>query len=754
MSESDESPNLPAQAGPDSLARLNDPPFLEPQSATEYFNRGFALRAASRHVEALAAYDRALGLRPDYVEALSNRGYLLAELGRNSEALESFERALAVRPDLPPALIGSGLVLQRLKRPTESLARFDAALALDPRDVGLTGGNFVATYHDRAADPGGDIRARLYSPDGAPLGADFAIDAGANDDTTATVSELFGGGFVVTYERDFGGGDTDIRARVFNSAGTDLSGLITVDTAAGAQAAPWVAGLNFGGFVVVWQDAVDGGVWMRRYDNSGTALAAEQLIDTAGANTDIHVQALNDGGYAVAYTDTGWGTGQDITFQIFNANGTARTSFIKANSAAAPGGLDAGNQNLPTITTMGDIIVVGWVDPASATSFAQAFDAAGNRLGAIDAVNSGVIEHEIAGLSGGRLAVVRRSSVEEGTGLGDSIRTTVNQFVRIQTGDGADDSFTGVIDSLPEIFNGNGGADTFNGGVGTNTFNGGAGSDTVTYTSASAAVTASLINPASNTGQAANDTYSSIENLTASPLNDFLTGDNGVNVLSGGDGNDRFSGRGGNDTMNGGLGSDQAFFSGSKASYNAFLRADGVHVVGPDGHDLLSSTEVLIFDDAAIAAPTPTHWIGSTLLPTHPAGWNTIPVVSLNDFTGDGTADILHFNASNGNVDIWAIANGNYAASVSPGSHPLGWSPAVSGDFDNNGSHDIGFYNPSNGNLDVWKLSGGAWFGSSDIGNHPLGWTPHGSGDFNADGHDDILLVQSGHRQRRSLAAE
>ena len=135
MSESKESPDLPAQAGPDSLAQPNSPPLPEPQSATAYFNRGFALCAAGRRAEALAAYDRALDLRPDYVEVLSNRGYLLAELGRNSEALESFERALATRAELPPALIGSGLVLQRMKRPSESLARFDAALAVEPRDV-------------------------------------------------------------------------------------------------------------------------------------------------------------------------------------------------------------------------------------------------------------------------------------------------------------------------------------------------------------------------------------------------------------------------------------------------------------------------------------------------------------------------------------------------------------------------------------------------------------------------------------------
>src|SRR5436190_1688740 len=35
---------------------------------------------------------------------------------------------------------------------------------LDPSVAGLTGGNFVVTYTDFAADPGGDIRARMYTP--------------------------------------------------------------------------------------------------------------------------------------------------------------------------------------------------------------------------------------------------------------------------------------------------------------------------------------------------------------------------------------------------------------------------------------------------------------------------------------------------------------------------------------------------------------------------------------------------------------
>ena len=42
--------------------------------------------------EALASYDRALSLRPDYAEALYNRGNALHELKRFEEALASYDR--------------------------------------------------------------------------------------------------------------------------------------------------------------------------------------------------------------------------------------------------------------------------------------------------------------------------------------------------------------------------------------------------------------------------------------------------------------------------------------------------------------------------------------------------------------------------------------------------------------------------------------------------------------------------------------
>jgi hypothetical protein len=56
-----------------------------------------------RFEDALASYDRALKVRPDYAEALNNRGLTLHGLKRFDEALADYDRALQIRPDFPEA---------------------------------------------------------------------------------------------------------------------------------------------------------------------------------------------------------------------------------------------------------------------------------------------------------------------------------------------------------------------------------------------------------------------------------------------------------------------------------------------------------------------------------------------------------------------------------------------------------------------------------------------------------------------------
>ena len=71
---------------------------------------------------------------------------------------------------------------------------------------------------------------------------------------------------------------------------------------------------------------------------------------------------------------------------------------------------------------------------------------------------------------------------------------------------------------------------------GDNTLRGGAGADKLDGQGGfddAAAVVASLANPASNTGDAAGDTYAAIEGLSGSRFDDALTGDAANNWLIG-----------------------------------------------------------------------------------------------------------------------------------------------------------------------------------------------------------------------------
>jgi tetratricopeptide (TPR) repeat protein len=117
------------------------------ESAEMSYSRASALKEQMRLLESLAAFDRAIALKPDYPEAHNGRGIVLASLDRPAEAIAGFDRAIALRPDYAEAYNNRGLVLQRFKRLDEALASFDKALALQPEN-GRIHNNRGTTLHE------------------------------------------------------------------------------------------------------------------------------------------------------------------------------------------------------------------------------------------------------------------------------------------------------------------------------------------------------------------------------------------------------------------------------------------------------------------------------------------------------------------------------------------------------------------------------------------------------------------------------
>jgi tetratricopeptide (TPR) repeat protein len=105
---------------------------LKPDYHQAWNNRGNALGNLGRFEEAIASYDQALKLKPDDHQAWNNRGNALGNLGRFEEAIASYDQALKLKPDYHQAWNNRGNTLGNLVRFEEAIASYDQALKLKP----------------------------------------------------------------------------------------------------------------------------------------------------------------------------------------------------------------------------------------------------------------------------------------------------------------------------------------------------------------------------------------------------------------------------------------------------------------------------------------------------------------------------------------------------------------------------------------------------------------------------------------------
>ena len=103
---------------------------LKPDYAEAYNNRGNTLKEVTRLAEALSSFDKAIVLKPDYADAYNNRGIVLKELRRFEEALASYDKAVALKPEYAEAYNNRGNALLELRRLDEALASYNVAIAL------------------------------------------------------------------------------------------------------------------------------------------------------------------------------------------------------------------------------------------------------------------------------------------------------------------------------------------------------------------------------------------------------------------------------------------------------------------------------------------------------------------------------------------------------------------------------------------------------------------------------------------------
>ena len=146
------------------------------------------------------------------------------------------------------------------------------------------------------------------------------------------------------------------------------------------------------------------------------------------------------------------------------------------------------------------------------------------------------------------------------------------------TGDASNNFVRGLQGN--DALHGNSGNDFLRGDQGADLHDGGAGVDWAYYATSSSAVTINLNTGTASGGDAAGDTFISIERVYGSSFSDTLTGDSGANylrgsfgndTLNGGDGSDFLQGDSGADVLNGGAGSDWAYYASAGTSVTVNL---------------------------------------------------------------------------------------------------------------------------------------------------------------------------------------
>ncbi|NQV43326.1 MAG: cadherin-like domain-containing protein, partial [Rhodospirillales bacterium] len=393
----------------------------------------------------------------------------------------------------------------------------------------LANDDFVVVWN---SDHGGtfDVYMQRFSKAGDPKGGETII----NTTTTlaqadADVTGLANGNYVVSWS-SWNGTGYDSYARIYDNTGTAVTAEDQVNTVAAANTSgsyPDVAELSGGGYVVSWSsnDNTNGVVYAKIYDDSGTALGNEFQVNTTTANLHYwtSVTGLADGGFVTVWA-TNATTDFNILGQRYDASGTAVGGEFTVNSVTAS------DQIEPEVTSLlggGFVVTFSSFNEDSASTYgiyAERFESDGTSAGGASLINTGIaigdqINSAVTALPDGSFVVTWQSSEGDGT---------TDTGVRVIKG------LLGSTTALNET--GTAGNDYYFGSTVADTIDGGAGNDKLE-------------------GWGGNDS------LTGGLGNDTLLGGVGNDTLVGGGGNDFLEAGPGTDTLTGGAGSDIFFFS-------------------------------------------------------------------------------------------------------------------------------------------------------------------------------------------------
>jgi protein O-mannosyl-transferase len=116
----------------DAIAQFQKALEIDPQYALAHLNLGVALSLKGQANEAISQFQKALDIDPHAALAHNDCGFVLLQQGRADEAIIQYRKALEIEPNLVLAHFGLGRALVQKGRTEDAISEFQEAARLNP----------------------------------------------------------------------------------------------------------------------------------------------------------------------------------------------------------------------------------------------------------------------------------------------------------------------------------------------------------------------------------------------------------------------------------------------------------------------------------------------------------------------------------------------------------------------------------------------------------------------------------------------